>query len=420
MSVLDIRSTTSSRQPADIWATLPEGKKVLVVVHTEVYGKRLQDLLPLLESDLRLEVTFTVAPHAFNAGVRRFLRSMGAAVMSWKDAVRTEFDLALAAGSRGTEQLRAPLVRVSHGAGHLKLARTAEVGPGEPRAPGGITGRGYLTWKGKVVPKAVALPHRDDLAALERWCPQALPIAEVAGDPCYDRIRRSLPLRESYRKALGLADGQKLVLVTSTWGYTSSFNRIGALLPRLLAELPRDEFRVAVLVHPNVWSRYGAWQVRAWLAGCGQAGFTLLPPEADWRQPLIAADWLIGDYGSVTLYGTMTHAPILMTHFPHRDANPASPGVELALTAPALSSAHPLGEQLAYSAAEYNRADYARIATGISSEPGRFNQNFRRLIYRVMGLGQPACPAATHPLPLPPPLEVLGQPHSCGRLGALP
>ncbi|MBO8192042.1 hypothetical protein ITI46_10230 [Streptomyces oryzae] len=412
MSVLDISSSAPARQPASMWATLPEGKKVLVVVHTEVYGKRLQDLLPLLESDLRLEVAFTVAPHAFNEGAMSFLRSLGATVLSWEEAVRTEFDLALAAGSRGTEQLNAPLVRVSHGAGHLKLTRAEEVGPGEPRAPGGITGRGYLTWKGRIVPKAVALPHRDDLAALERWCPEALPAAEVVGDPCYDRIRQSLPLRETYRRALGLAAGQKLVMVTSTWGHTSSFNRIGALLPRLLSELPQEEYRVAVLVHPNVWSRYGAWQVRAWLAGCAKAGFTVLPPEADWRQPLIAADWLVGDYGSVTLYGTITPAPILLTHFPHRDANPASPGIDLALTAPALSSAHPLCDQLAYAAAEYPRADYDRIAGRISSEPGLFSRNFRRLLYRVLGLGQPACPPVTEPLPLPPPLQMLGQPDS--------
>ncbi|WP_369199972.1 hypothetical protein [Streptomyces sp. PU-14G] len=169
--------------------------------------------------------------------------------------------------------------------------------------------------------------------------------------------------------------------------------------------MPRDDFRVALLVHPNVWSRYGAWQVRAWLTGCRDAGFTVLPPEADWRPPLIAADCIIGDYGSVTLYGTMTGAPIVMTHFPHRDANPASPGLELALTAPALSASRPLTDQLAYAENEYVPEEYARIAARLSSEPGRAGKNFRRLLYRVLGLGQPAFPPVTPPLPMPLPLD---------------
>ncbi|MGY1435231.1 hypothetical protein [Streptomyces reniochalinae] len=418
MSVQDIHRASRGQATTGKWATLATGKRVLVVVHTEVYGKRLQDLLPLLEADLRFEVTFTVAPHPFNAGATDFLRALGATVVSWDEAVRTEYDLALAAGSAGIQQLRAPLVRVSHGAGHMKLARAEDVPHGETRAPGGITGKGYLTWEGEVVPAAVALAHRDDLAALERWCPEALSIATVTGDPCYDRILRSLPLRDDYRAALGLLPGQKLVLVSSTWGKTSSFNRIGALLPRLLAELPQDAFRVAVLVHPNVWARYGAWQVRAWLAGCRDAGYTVLSPEADWRPPLIAADWIIGDYGSVTLYGTMTGAPILMTHFPHRDANPASPGLELALTAPTLSASHPLTEQLAYAKDEYVAEDYARIAARLSSEPGLSSRNFRRLLYRVLGLGQPAFPPGTPPLPMPLPLETLRAASGSARGGA--
>ncbi|WP_030599871.1 hypothetical protein [Streptomyces rimosus] len=396
------------RRDPDQWPTVSGTKRVLVIVHTEVYGRRLLDLLPLLESDLRVEVAFTVPPHAFNAGARRLLRALGASVVPWETAVRTDFDLALAAGSQGMEQVRAPLIRISHGAGHLSLARVADGVRSGRRGPGGITGRRYLMWGGRVVPRAVALAHRDDLAELARWCPEALLAAEVVGDPCHDRIRASLPLRRRYRSALGLRRGRKLVLVTSTWGRRSAFNRLDALLPRLLSELPRDTYRTALLVHPNVWSRYGHWQLRAWLAGCRRAGLHVLPPDADWRPPLIAADWIIGDYGSVTLYGAMSGAPILLNRFPHEDANPASPGVELALTAPALSPAHPLEAQLRYAAQEYRPEDYARIAARITSEPGHCHRNFRRLMYRVLGLGQPACPPVTPPLPMPAPLDPAG------------
>jgi hypothetical protein len=52
------------------WLTLPGCKPVLAVVHTQVYGQRPRDALSLLESDLRIQVDFTITPHAFDAGAR--------------------------------------------------------------------------------------------------------------------------------------------------------------------------------------------------------------------------------------------------------------------------------------------------------------------------------------------------------------
>ncbi|MDX3248294.1 hypothetical protein PV408_42710, partial [Streptomyces sp. ME18-1-4] len=77
----------------------------------------------------------------------------------------------------------------------------------------------------------------------------------------------------------------------------------------------------------------------------------------------------------------------------------------LAVTAPALSPTHPLVGQLQYAAAEYRREEYAAIASRLTSEPGRFNRNMRRLMYRLLGLGQPAHEPRTVPLPEPPPLD---------------
>ncbi|MER5986424.1 hypothetical protein [Streptomyces sp. NPDC001787] len=385
------------------WATLTGRKKVLVVIHTEVYGQRLRDLLPLVAADLRIQVAFTIAPHAFNSGAVRSLPSHGSTVIPWEEAVRSEFDLAVAAGSQGMEQVRAPLIRMPHGIGHMKLSRTADAPEGTPRTVGGL-GRTYLMRDGRVVPKSLALAHHDDLAELARSCPEALPAAEVVGDASHDRITVSLPLRERYRRAMGLRPGQRLLLVSSTWGTGSSFNRLDALLPRLLTELPPEEYRIALLVHPNVWSGHGHWQMYAWLEAFRQRGIAVVPPEADWRAALIAADWLIGDHGSVTLYATLTRARILLARFPEADVNPRSPGAELAGAAPALSPAHPLTEQLAYAAAEYPAAEYARIAARISSVPGEFNQRMRALLYRVLGLGQPAFAPVTRPLPPPAPL----------------
>ncbi|WP_211257250.1 hypothetical protein [Streptomyces megasporus] len=392
------------------WLTRTGCKRVLAVAHTMTYVHRLREVVSLLESDLRIQVVFTVAPHAFGGGVARHLRNLGIDVVPWEKAVGARFDLALAAGSQGIDQVRAPVVRMPHGVGHIKPLRGVEDGEAGPARVPGMLSRRHLMRDGKVVPTAIVLAHERHLRQLERSCPEAVPRAVVVGDPGHDRIVASLPHRERYRRALGLTEGRKLVLFTSTWGPSSSFGRFEALLPRLLGELPRKRYRTALLVHPNVWAGHGGWQVRAWLAACRRRGLALLPPDTDWYAPLVAADFIVGDHGSVTAYGTLTGAPILLDRDPGEEILPGSPAAHLARVAPALSPLHPLEGQLRYAAEEYRPREYRRVAAGLTSEPGRFNRLMRRLVYRLLGLAEPAYEPVTEPAAVPAPLDHGGTP----------
>lgn len=386
------------------WMTVRGCKKVLVIATTLTYAQRLSDIIPMFDSDMRVQLFFTVAPHAFSEGVTRFLRRLGAPVIPWEQAVRGEFDLALAAGWEHIDQVRAPLVLLSHGAGQIKVQRVWRGRPGQERPPGMLS-RDNLTRDGRVIPAAVALAHRDDLATLARNCPEGVPVATVVGDPVYDRLVASVPHREEYRAALGLRTGQELVLVCSTWGPGASFSALDELLPRLLSELPRRRYRVAVLTHPNIWAGHGWRQVHAWLADYRRRGVALVPPEADWRALVAAANWVVGDHGSVTSYATVTPAPILLARYPHRRVHHASPAAALARIAPALVTARPLETQLRYAAEEYRRAEYEAVAARLSSEPGRFNQRVRALVYGLLGIGRPAYPVPPEPVPAPAPLD---------------
>ncbi|MFI0894937.1 hypothetical protein [Streptomyces sp. NPDC020983] len=370
------------------------------MAQTVTYVKRLTDVLSVVDGDFRVQVVFTVPPHTFGDEVPALLARMGCAVIPWEEAMAMDFDLALAAGRIGAGAIRAPLVTMPHGAAYLKRV----LGTSDP----GVAGlrRVDLVAAGKL-PAAVVLPHRADLRDLRRQCPEAVPLARVVGDPVHDRIVASLPLRPRFRRALGLTGRRKLVVAASTWGPWSSFSRFEALLPRLLGELPRESHRVAILVHPNVYAGHGAYQVRSWMARCRQAGIALVPPEVDWRSVLVAADVVIGDHGSVTVYGTLTKAALLLAGPAAEEINPASPAAALARTVPALSPGHPLVDQLAYAAAERRDAERAAIAARITSEPGRFRRNMRTLLYQFLGLGEPAHAALTEPLPVPPPWQVL-------------
>ncbi|MDX2824031.1 hypothetical protein PV416_23755 [Streptomyces ipomoeae] len=388
------RLSESTDTPARQWLTLTGRRTVLVVAHTVTYVKRLLDVVSLLESDFRIQVVFTVPPHELSDGTEQYLRRSGGVVLPWKEAARTDFDLAIAAGPRAMDRVRARVVLLPHGACFLKRFAGAAGSPvfglrREDLVPGGK------------LPAAVVLAHEADRDALARSCPEALPVAHVIGDPAHDRITTSLPERDSYRRALGLREGQRLIAVTSTWGPESSFARFETLLPRLIDELRADIHRLVVLVHPNVWSGHGSRQVRAWLASWTERGLGVVPPDMDWRPVLCAADLVIGDHGSVTLYATLTEAPIILAGGSESETNPVSPAAELALLAPALSPFHPLTGQFAYAAAEYHRPAYEAVAARITSEPGRFNRGMRALLYRLLGLGQPAHDPLARPLPPP-------------------
>jgi len=386
------------------WLTVRDCKRVLVVVHTVTFAQRLREVFELLETDLRIQLVFTVAPHAFGTGTTEFLRGLGITTVPWEEALRAEFDLALAAGSRGVHELKTPVVRISHGAGQIKLLTdVTALAPGEPRSPGMLS-RQHLLHEGRLVPAAIVYAHDRDLEELSRSCPEALPVATVVGDPCVDRITAGRPGRESYRRALGIEDGQRLVVVASTWGPASTFGRLDSLLPQLLSQLPGGGYRVAMLVHPNVFAGHGTRQVHGWLSSLQGRGIVVVPPEADWQALLIAADWIIGDHGSLTAYGTLTDATLLLTAGTRREVSACSPAALLSAVAPVLSPGYPLAEQLDYAAQLHRPGQYDHVAASLSSAPGQFHRRMRSVVYRMLGLGEPARPPVVGPPPSPPSL----------------
>jgi hypothetical protein len=375
-------------------------------------GQRLTKLLPLFETDQRVQVVFTAAPHAFGNGVPRLLRRLDGPVIPWEQAIETPFDLALAAGYPSVHEVRAPLIVVPHGAAFNKLVVRGNVG-------GAVAARGvygldqqHLVQGGRVVPDALVLSHKADLAVLGRQCPEAIPAAEVIGDPCYDELVISRPLRAAYRKALGVAEGKQLVVTASTWGTGSLFGQLADLNDRLLTELPADQYEVVALMHPNVWYGQGPRQVRAWQSDARRRGLALLPPESEWLSALVAADVVIGDAGSSSVYAAAAGVPVVVGTFPGQDIAPGSAAALLAAVSPVLRLDQPVGRQLA-DAVACHRAELSKlVAARITSEPGRFSGNMRRLIYRMLGLTQPRSIPGMPPAPAP---WVIRQPVDSGQ-----
>jgi hypothetical protein len=377
--------------PGDIdaqrWITRAGCRTVLVVVHTVVSCRRLLDVVDCIESDPRVQVVFTVAPDAFNHTVGQHLQALGALVLTWQQARRERFDLALAAACGGLHELHAPVVLMAHGAGRGKLAqRGRDGGPAQAEAPVYGLDAPRLTRDGRVLASALLLAHDTEQEILRRQCPEALAVAVVAGDPCFDRLVASRPWRRHYRRALGISDRQELVVVSSTWGRNGLFGHAPDLVPRIMDQLPGDRFRIGALLHPAVWSAHGHRQVRAWLRDSCEAGLILPDPMEDWRSLLVSADHVIGDHGSVTAYAAAVGQPILRLA-------PAGPAVVAGGSAHELVAAtaarlHPRRAILPQLRAA-RPVDRRAVVAALTSRPGRAHLVIRRTLYRLLRLAEP-------------------------------
>lgn len=387
-------------------ATLRVERTVLVPVHHVTAGTRLAEVMHLLETDRRIQVVYTQAPtQRFGAGTAEYLRNLGGALIDWRLAIALPFDLAVAAAHGGLERLHAPVLFVPHGIGFNKLqVRRDGAGPVGRRFTGSASPSSLVKY-GRVVPSVFALAHERQLDQLATACPEAVPVARVTGDPAYDRLLASVAHRAAYRDALGVRPGQRLVVVTSTYRTTSLLGRHPDLLPRLMAALPEQDYRVGAVIHPSVWNWHGHRQVRGWYGDCVRAGLRLLPPERGWHGALIASDLVIGDGGSVSYYAAGIGRPVLMAVAgDEADVDPDSQMALLGRIAPRLDTGLPLRPQIDAAMCDYAPPRYAEVRARASSAPGRSAALIRSAMYELMDLPEPVTPARTEPAPVPVPL----------------
>lgn len=259
----------------------------------------------------------------------------------------------------------------------------------------------WLRHEGELIPSTTVLSHVEQVDRLREHCPEAVDVALVAGDPCFDRILASVPLRETYRRSFGVHPGQQLLFVSSTWGASSLFGQDSSIVARLAARLPLDEYRIVVALHPNVWHGHSPWQVRMWLEDCARAGVVVLPPEEGWRAALIAADLTIGDHGSVTFYSAALGTPLLVTAAPEESLDPESPIARLNAAAPLLDPNRDLLAQLESTARSHRTERFAGVTELATSVPGESARLLRTAVYDWLELDEPDVPAEPVAVPLP-------------------
>lgn len=354
---------------------------MLAVSRTVTSTVRVLDAVAVFSGDHRVQVVFTVnESSAFVDGVNRLLGQAGARVVPWRQARRLPFN-AVVTASENTELdgLDGPVLVLPHGVGfHKRLP--------DPRGPGhrlSGTVRARDMAGGRVL---VAVSHPSQAEQLRAHDPLAAGRTVVVADPVYERLRAAELFRDRYRRALGTAD-RKLIVVSSTWGRQSLLGRWPDLPARLLGELPADEYQVLAILHPNIWSAHGAWQVRSWLARANDAGLLTVPPEDGWQAALVAADAVVGDHGSVSLYAAAIDRPLVLAPF----GDEVVRGTSLSLLghlATRLSPGHSLADQVAGALASHTPGRYREAAArSFADRPEA--RPLREVLYGLISLAEP-------------------------------
>jgi hypothetical protein len=370
------------------WSTFHGEKTLVVAARTVTSTVRVLECLPaLLRGDGRVTVVFAHDPSsAFNDGVLDLLHDAGCRVIPWEQVSHAEPDLILTASENiDVPDGHCPVLVLPHGIGFQKQVPDARA-PGE-RLSGVVpdslleSGRAWL-----------AISHPGQEEQLLSSHPKATGRTLLVGDPCFDELLVSADRAGSFRRALGVPDGHRLVMLSSTWGPTSLLGQDPGLAARVLAALPYDEFRVAAIVHPNVWSGHGSWQIRNILAPALDAGLMLIPHIHAWRSALVAADVVVGDHGSVTLYGAALGKPVVLGAF-GSDAVPGTAVAALGRAAPRLDAHDDVHGQLV-SALDRQRPElFAGVAEGAFHQPGRALPRLRTALYDLLGLPEPVSTA---------------------------
>ncbi|MEW1720279.1 hypothetical protein [Streptomyces sp. NPDC093109] len=369
-----------------------------MAVRTVTSTVRVLEALPaLLRGDSRVAVVFAYdATSAFNDGILDLLRDAGCRVMPWSQLGDIVPDLILSASENiDVPDGDCPVLVLPHGIGFQKLVPDSRAH--RTRLSGVVpdslleTGRAWL-----------AVSHPDQEAQLLATHPKTSGRTLLIGDPCFDELSTSLPHAASYRQALGVADDQRLVVLSSTWGPTSLLAQDPELPARLLAALPYDEYRVAAVLHPNVWSAHGAWQIRTVLAPALEAGLLLMPAAHAWRPALVAAHAVVGDHGSVTLYGAALGKPVLLASF-GSDAVPGTAVGRLGRIAPRLDPREDMHGQIESAVRNHTADRYTEISQLAFAEPGQALPRLRTALYHLLKLAEPGSAPPPSPLTLPRP-----------------
>ncbi|WP_157529623.1 hypothetical protein [Nocardia sp. NRRL S-836] len=314
-------------------------------------------------------------------------------MLTWQEARQHTWDAVLAAYiTKRLAKIRGPLFVIPHGVGYnrRRFASTRD------DSSVGLS-RYEHTYQGRAFATRIGLSHEEQRSRLFEG---ARDRAVVIGDPVLDKLVASVVLAPQIRQSLK-AGSRRLIVFSSTWGRCSALRSAQRdLIRHLLAQLPADEYVVAMLLHPNVWHGESEVEIRSQLADEIDSGLLLIDHNT-WQAPLVAAHLVIGDHGSVTAYAVALGLPVLLAADGATELDPGSPVHDLHTALPHLCTRSELRSQIEQAIDNHDPTLWKPYTTEIFGLPGEGLKATLAVLFELMKLPMPARPPRPKPVRLP-------------------
>lgn len=171
-------------------------------------------------------------------------------------------------------------------------------------------GRGrLLTREGRRIYDRLWVTSAWDRELAENEVPEYIGRADVIGCQRRDRIFSLEAARPSTRESIGLATHEKLVLIASTHSGKTLLGEHFDLLTGLIStEIPNTKYHV--IIHPFA-SKNHPGKLEKILSICAESrGRVQMANQSQLEESLVAADLMISDHGSLSLYYAALNRPL--------------------------------------------------------------------------------------------------------------
>lgn len=246
-----------------------------------------------------------------SSGTRRFaqvkLLEYGVKIplISLPQALCTPWDLIIFADHNNTRWFHPDIPKIKYGHG---LTSGKSYGPGGSWA----YGQSALDSSGEPLYKVMFVEsvYYQDAALCEN--PALKSNLAVVGSLMADKLLTLNKDRVAIRQELGLKDEDKVLIIISTWGPKSLIQRFGMHLLDQLPEIGKD-YKIYFIIHPLNDSLSFADKNALWerLESYARASVAMrVDPTQPWFPYLVAADIMLTDHTSLSLYYALLEKPL--------------------------------------------------------------------------------------------------------------
>lgn len=375
------------------WPRSPSTRRVLLVCNNALMIDYLQRFASLFRGDPR--IAFSVDPPNYRlepAGTKeRLERELPFPVTRFPPALFQPWDLIVAADHACNwlvDEARYESIYIDHGIPSGKLVRGEEYAFG----PAALDReRGERVRYSRLFTTSHYIAERG-----ERQTADCAGRIGVVGSLENDLFLELAKEREAHRHRLGIGPSDRSILVLSTWGPDSMFQRMGDEVLELVAR-HASRFKFLIDIHPHEYrpNPDGSRVWGAYLRERSGADFALRDPSESWMPYMAAADLILTDHTTLALQCLPLGTPILQIPYPG-DAT-AFVEVDSAMwklheVCPTLHpNASGMIQQIEQAMVDDSlRRALLELAPLVNSYPGVAAQRTRREVYSLLGIDEPS------------------------------